>query len=90
MEGQLYAWENTCPHQEGPVCQGLILPAVREVLAADQTAQGYAFDEAELRIICPWHGYEFSIQTGCHPAKRDIQLTAVPVREENGDVYVTL
>ncbi len=90
VEGRLYAYENTCPHQGGPACQGLVIPAVRELLTADQTATGYAFDESDMRIVCPWHGYEFSIKTGCHPAKSDIKLTAVPVREENGAVYVTL
>lgn len=90
VHGQLHAWENTCPHQGGPVCQGLILPAVREVLNEQQAAFGYAFDEGEMRIICPWHGYEFSIQSGCHPAKADIRLTAVTVLEEEGNVYVEL
>ena len=90
VDGQLYAYENTCPHQGGPACQGLIIPAVRELLTPEQTATGYAFDESDMRIVCPWHGYEFSIKTGCHPAKADIKLTEIPVREENGVVYVTL
>lgn len=88
VEGRLYAYENTCPHQGGPACQGLVIPAVRELLSAEQTALGYAFDEADLRIVCPWHGYEFSIKTGQHPAKAEIRLQAVPVREQDGVVYV--
>ncbi|MEO8098352.1 MAG: Rieske (2Fe-2S) protein [Acidobacteriota bacterium] len=90
VEGRLYAYENTCPHQGGPACQGLILPAVRELLSPENCSTGYAFDESDMRIICPWHGYEFSIKTGSHPAKADIRLTPVPVHEEDGVVYVTL
>src|SRR5688572_30928605 len=29
VRGQLFAYENTCPHMGGPVCQGLIIPAVQ-------------------------------------------------------------
>jgi nitrite reductase/ring-hydroxylating ferredoxin subunit len=88
--GRLYAYENTCPHQGGPVCQGLIIPAVRELLDGGQVSTGYAFDEEEMRIVCPWHGYEFSIQSGSHPAKAEILHKQVPVSEENGVVYVSL
>ena len=88
--GRLFAYENTCPHMGGPVCQGLIIPAVRELVNERQVSTGYAFDESEMRIVCPWHGYEFSIETGSHPAKASIRLTPVAVEEEGGDVYVTL
>ena len=88
--GRLHAYENTCPHMGGPVCQGLIIPAVREVLNDKQVSTGYRFDESEMRIVCPWHGYEFSIESGSHPAKESIRLKRVPVDEEGGEVYVTL
>ena len=88
--GRLHAYENTCPHMGGPVCQGLIIPAVREVLNDKQASTGYRFDESEMRIVCPWHGYEFSIETGSHPAKESIRLKRVQVDEEGGAVYVTL
>ena len=90
VKGTLFAYENTCPHMGGPVCQGLVIPAVREVVNEQQVSTGYAFDESEMRIVCPWHGYEFSIETGSHPAKQSIRLKRVAVEEEGGDVYVTL
>lgn len=90
VEGRLYAYENTCPHQGGPACQGLIIPAVRELLDDRQGSTGYAFDESDMRIVCPWHGYEFSIKTGSHPAKASIRLTPVAVEESGGVVYVIL
>jgi nitrite reductase/ring-hydroxylating ferredoxin subunit len=88
--GKLFAYENTCPHMGGPVCQGLIIPAVREIINDKQISTGYAFDESEMRIVCPWHGYEFSIESGSHPAKPSIRLKRVAVEEEGGEVYVTL
>ena len=88
--GRLFAYENSCPHMGGPVCQGLVIPAVREVIDTRQVSTGYAFDESEMRIVCPWHGYEFAIETGAHPAHSSIRLTPVEVDESGGDVYVTL
>jgi nitrite reductase/ring-hydroxylating ferredoxin subunit len=88
--GKLFAYENTCPHMGGPVCQGLIIPAVREIVNEQQVSTGYAFDDSEMRIVCPWHGYEFSIETGSHPAQQSIRLKSVAVEEEGGEVYVTL
>jgi nitrite reductase/ring-hydroxylating ferredoxin subunit len=90
VNGRLVAYENTCPHMGGPVCQGLIIPAVREIVDDRRVSTGYAFDESEMRIVCPWHGYEFSIETGAHPARSSIRLRPVDVEEANGDVYVTL
>jgi nitrite reductase/ring-hydroxylating ferredoxin subunit len=86
--GRLFAYENSCPHMGGPVCQGLVIPAVRELLDERQASRGYAFDESEMRIVCPWHGYEFAIETGAHPAKPSIRLTPVPVDEQDGQIYV--
>ena len=88
--GRLFAYENNCPHMGGPVCQGLVIPAVREVLDEHKVSRGYAFDESEMRIVCPWHGYEFSIETGSHPGKPSIRLTPVPVEEQDGRVYVVV
>lgn len=88
VAGRLFAYENSCPHMGGPVCQGLVIPAVREILDEQQVSRGYAFDETEMRIVCPWHGYEFSIETGSHPAKSSIRLKPVPVEEEGGQIYV--
>ena len=88
--GRLFAYENNCPHMGGPVCQGLVIPAVREVIDDEKVSRGYAFDESEMRIVCPWHGYEFSIETGSHPGKPSIRLTPVPVEEQDGRVYVVV
>lgn len=90
VKNKLYAYENTCPHQGGPVCQGTIMPRVVEKLTADQESRGFDFDPDELHIVCPWHGFEFSIETGRHPATPDARLSAVPIQEEQGVVLVSV
>lgn len=89
LEGRLYAYENTCPHQGGPVCQGLVIPAVNEVLDEQRASTGFAFDQADMRIVCPWHGFEFSIRTGCHPASSRFRLLPIKVEEQDGTIYVS-
>jgi nitrite reductase/ring-hydroxylating ferredoxin subunit len=90
LDDKLYAYENRCIHQGGPVCQGLLIPRVIEQLDESLAATGMKFDESSLHIVCPWHGFEYSIRTGSHPAKAELRLRAIPVSEENGHVYVTV
>jgi nitrite reductase/ring-hydroxylating ferredoxin subunit len=88
VHNRLYAYENSCPHQGGPVCQGAILPRVVEKLGAEQESRGFEFHPDDLHIVCPWHGFEFNIETGCHPANPKARLVAVAVAEEEGTIRV--
>jgi acyl-CoA reductase-like NAD-dependent aldehyde dehydrogenase/nitrite reductase/ring-hydroxylating ferredoxin subunit len=90
FKGTLHAYENICPHQGGPVCQGRLVPRVVTLLDDGKRAVGAAFDEEDLHIVCPWHGAEYSVATGTHPAQPKLALHSIPVAEEGGDVYVTL
>lgn len=90
LDDRLYAYENNCVHQGGPVCQGLLVPRVLEVLDEHKAARGMRFDEADLHIVCPWHGYEYSIRTGRHAAKESLRLRSYPVSEADGRIYVTV
>src|SRR5262249_3651448 len=62
---RLVAYENHCPHDGGPVCQGKVIPRVEEELAPDQTSRGLRFSKKR-NIVCPWHGWEFDIESGRH------------------------
>lgn len=83
------AYENVCPHFGGPVCQGKLINRVEEELRADRTSKGLRFSSDE-NIICPWHGYEFNLLTGCHPGNPDIRLTPVAVDVRGDRLYLTL
>lgn len=86
--GRLTAYENYCPHDGGPVCQGKVIPRVEEELASDQTSRGLRFSDRR-NIVCPWHGWEFDIRTGqsyCDP--RRFRVKAFPVHVEPGTSVV--
>lgn len=90
LSGELHAYENSCPHMGGPVCQGLMIPRVLENLGPHGETVGQEFDEDDLHIVCPWHGYEFSISNGRHAGTGSPRLRRFPAREEDGKVYVTI
>jgi nitrite reductase/ring-hydroxylating ferredoxin subunit len=90
VDGRLYAWENTCAHQGGPVCQGKIIPRVTELIDDGGESRGFAFDDSSLHIVCPWHGFEYDIKSGVHPGRRVARLIHVAVEEAADGIYVTV
>jgi nitrite reductase/ring-hydroxylating ferredoxin subunit len=90
FQGKLYAYQNRCAHEGGPVCQGKIVPRVTEVIDESGASRGFAFDENRLHIVCPWHGYEYDIETGMHPGKPTAKLLRVAVEENPGGIYVSI
>lgn len=88
--GAFYAYENSCVHQGGPICQGQIRERVVEALAPDKSSLGLQYDNGTLHLVCPWHGYEFDIKTGRHPGRRNARLKAYDVKLKGDDVYVVV
>jgi nitrite reductase/ring-hydroxylating ferredoxin subunit len=83
-----FAWENTCPHMGGPVCQGRILNRVDETIDADGKSQGMRWVEEDVHLICPWHGFEFNLKTGRHPGEPNTKLKGYETVVKEGKVYV--
>ena len=88
LGGEFYAWNNICPHQGGPVCQGRLYPRVHENLDENKNSHGRLYDENNINIVCPWHGLEFEVRTGKHPGNEEIALDPFPVQIEGGEIYV--
>jgi nitrite reductase/ring-hydroxylating ferredoxin subunit len=49
---------------------------------------GQRFDETDMHIVCPWHGYEFHLDTGVHVGDGRLKLRKFDVITRDGDVYV--
>lgn len=91
LRGKLFAYENVCPHFSGPVCQGVIAPLFAEGVCEDRTSVGRVFDrDGRMNIVCPWHGYEFDIETGAHPTDAKMRLKPVPVSIRDGEIYLSV
>ena len=89
LRGRLVAWENRCVHAGGPVCQGKLMNRVTERLDAGRRSLGDDFAD-ELHIVCPWHGYEYNVRTGEHPADRRLRLRPIEVEERGGEILVRI
>jgi nitrite reductase (NADH) small subunit len=88
--GKYYAYRNHCAHQGGPACEGVMLPKVEDVIAPDRTHLGQRFDEGEMHIVCPWHGYEYKLETGECATDKRVRLQRFAVTEREGGVYVAI
>lgn len=89
VDGELYAYGNYCVHAGGPVCQGMLVNRIAEVLDENRESRGEAYSD-DLHIVCPWHGYEYDVRTGRHPAAPEVRLHSYRVYEEGGDIVVEL
>lgn len=85
---RFYAFENKCAHSGGPVGEGTILGRVEAVLGPNQACLGERFSETETHLICPWHGWEYDIDTGEYAGDRSLRLHSFDVVEREGRVYV--
>ncbi len=89
-KGKYYAYRNWCPHQGGPACEGLRMPQVIDRIGEGGILLGQAFDEDDMHIICPWHGYEFHLTDGCHVVDRRLRLKKYEVVQRDGEIFVAV
>ena len=87
-KGQVFAYENRCLHQGGPVGEGMILGRVVSVLDSEKRLVREEFSESEDQLICPWHGWAYSLQTGECAGLRGAYLKKFEIVNEKGSVYV--
>ena len=87
-EDKLYAYDNRCLHQGGPVCSGELVGATRRELGEGGEVIRDVLDEHEMRLVCPWHGWEYDLATGEAAHDRRRRLRRFPVTVEDGIVYI--
>jgi 3-phenylpropionate/trans-cinnamate dioxygenase ferredoxin subunit len=81
INGRFFALRNVCPHQGAPLCEGLVTPLVTS------SVPGHFEWERDGEIIrCPWHQWEFDIQTGCMIVDPKTRTKTYDVTVEKFDV----
>jgi nitrite reductase (NADH) small subunit len=56
---RVFAIRNACPHQNAPICAGIVEAGL------GSPGVGSVIREAGSVLACPWHGWEFDVETGC-------------------------
>jgi len=88
-KGAIHAFLNLCPHQGGPVCEGVLVHKPEEIIAEDRTYQGMRFSE-DLHLVCPWHGWEFHVETGRCAGDGKHAIRKFDIVEREGEIYVVV
>jgi nitrite reductase (NADH) small subunit len=82
------AYENVCLHQGGPVCTGIVIGKVEQVLRDDKTVAFERESTDELHVSCPWHGWEYDLASGECATDRRLRLRSFEVELEDGELFV--
>jgi 3-phenylpropionate/trans-cinnamate dioxygenase ferredoxin subunit len=59
VDGEFLALRNRCPHQGGPLCEGVAVGALTSGGPGE-----YIYERPGEVIRCPWHAWEFDLRTG--------------------------
>ncbi len=80
---RFHALKNVCPHQNGPVCAGILSARLTGAVPG-----AMELDEEAPVIACPWHGWEFDVRSGHALSDRRYRLRLYDVRVAGGRVLV--
>ena len=82
--GRYYAIRDLCPHQGSALSDGTVSGTM---LPSDPQRLAYGLDGRVIR--CPWHAYEFDLETGRSLFDPDgVRVKTYPVRVEDGLVVL--
>jgi nitrite reductase (NADH) small subunit len=79
------AIRNVCPHQSGPICAG----SLRANLAGDGAGR-VTVRAGSLVLACPWHGWEFDVDTGRSTWDPGYRVKTYTATVHNGRVVVEI
>jgi nitrite reductase/ring-hydroxylating ferredoxin subunit len=78
-----YAISNYCVHQGGPLCEG----PLTGTMSQDENGN-LRYDQTKNVVRCPWHGWEFDVETGEHPSRSDYSQPTYDVIVEDDQLYL--
>jgi nitrite reductase (NADH) small subunit len=84
VDGRYHALLNNCPHHGAPLCEGVVKGTM-----ADTAPHEYSYGQQNEWITCPWHGYEFRLETGRALVKTERgRVRVFSVAVDDGDVVL--
>ena len=93
INGTYYGLANVCPHQQGPLCEGLISGTLEYEHDERREASGagrIAWKREGEVVACPWHGLEVHVPTGRVLAWPRRRARTYKIRSTPGGLVVLL
>lgn len=85
LHGRIRILLNYCPHAGAPLCKGALAPAL--VSGPGPTV---ALDPLRPQLRCPWHGWEFDLDSGRTVFESKMRLAFLAFELEGEEVFVWL
>lgn len=83
LEDRIVAWRDVCPHEAAPVCRGTVAGT-----RLQSPVREYLYGRHQEILRCPWHGWEFDLNSGEHLAEGSgARLRRHPIEVRDGAVY---
>lgn len=85
LRDRFYALHNRCPHEGAPLCKG---PVCGTTLPS--RVHEYVYGREGEIVRCPWHGWEFEIETGRALVDGKIRVRTYPVEVKDGRIGIVI
>lgn len=89
VDGEFHAYVNWCPHQGGPICEGTIDGTIDATFDRPSLETKLSWIKDDEVIVCPWHGWEFDLQTGTSLHDERIKVPSASVRIEDDNIVLS-
>lgn len=86
VNGAFYAIRDFCPHEGAALCRGRLTGTN---LPVDQCGD-YQWGREGMTLRCPWHGWEFDLETGRAVFDPALKVKTYPVEIRDGTLWIVL
>lgn len=83
--GRFVAYRNVCPHQGAPVCLGRVGGTTLPSMPGE-----YVYGRHGTVLHCPWHGWQFDLESGEALFGHRVRLAPVATAVEAGTIVLYL
>ena len=90
LDGAFCALLNWCAHQGGPACEGPLGGTYTATFDRETLEVEREWVREGRVVTCPWHGWEYDVETGDCLSNPSVRLPTYPVRVEAGRLLVSL
>ncbi|MDM5225838.1 Rieske (2Fe-2S) protein [Cytobacillus sp. NJ13] len=86
INGKVYAVRNACPHKLAPICKGTVCGTMIPSRPSE-----FVFGLEGKVLKCPWHGWEFSLETGYALfGISNRKVKTYPAEVKDGMIYIEM